>query len=841
MNQLKAISTIRDSNLISLKICNNYNVINHAHNEIEIVFVVKGQLSVSIKDEQYTVEQTNLIMINSNEFHTIQSDVDCLYVIIHINYLLLASYLNQKSFIFQRELLENKQIKKNIRICIEELLAVFINRGKQFIELEIQEKAFQLCSSIIPLLKQTNKYIGLEVQLNSEGQSERLSDILTYIEIHYAEKITLEDIAGKFYLSVPYLSKFFKIKMGENFLQYLNKVRLAHAVNDLIYQDKSLTRVALDNGFPNLPAFNRVFYDKYNEKPQDYKRKVEIENVTNIYNDENNTTINRVDLLEIENYLDNSQNKINIEVIDENKIDKIILNTNNTSDIVKYWNKLVNIGSATDLLNSDIQDQIVQFKNEQKFKYARFWGIFGNEMLPYNRIDNKIEYNFSNINIVLDFLVRNNIIPYIELGPKPKMVSKTFKEVFILKSNEQNTIEEWGELSKLFLIHCIERYGVDEVEKWYFEIWRPNFDFREKREVNEEEFSNIINKSRFETAEHFQEYYKIFSTFKNISNELIPSAKVGGCEFGMDLGLKRLELLLKEWIKETLQPDFISISLFAIDIIDSNKEINIKNFQSPNPNYINLKIKQVQRLLKKVGYDDMELHVSEWNLSYTNRNYINDSCFKATFIAKNIIDNIGHKNLNIFGYWLLSDSFSDYRDTNNFLYGGAGLFTKNGIKKPSYHVFSLLNRLGNCLIAKGENYIITKKKGNRYQILLFNYKHFDLNYYLIPEENISYNSQNNIFENQDNQSIELELQDVSNGRYKLKEITLNSEHGSILDEWVSSGKINNLKRDEIKYLKETCVPKMKIKQLEIQNNKIILNSNIAPHEVKLFEIDLIRD
>ena len=65
--------------------------------------------------------------------------------------------------------------------------------------------------------------------------------------------------------------------------------------------------------------------------------------------------------------------------------------------------------------------------------------------------------------------------------------------------------------------------------------------------------------------------------------------------------------------------------------------------------------------------------------------------------------------------------------SSDTFYGGAGLCTFNGIKKPSYYAFDLLSRLGNQLIAHGESYVVTKHK-NDIQILFYNYCHYSVLY-----------------------------------------------------------------------------------------------------------------
>ncbi|MEH7493223.1 GH39 family glycosyl hydrolase, partial [Neobacillus niacini] len=306
-----------------------------------------------------------------------------------------------------------------------------------------------------------------------------------------------------------------------------------------------------------------------------------------------------------------------------------------------------------------------------------------------------------------------------------------------------------------------------------------------------------------------------------------------------DLEGDKLDLLLEQWKQEEIQPDFLSIYLYPIEIDRDKYRVPIKNLHSTNPHYVLNKLNDVRKSLKKAGFENLELNVTEWNISISNRNYLNDSSFKAAYMAKNIVENLNQNQVKMMGYWLCSDIFSDFRDSKNILHGGAGLLTKNGIKKPSYHAFVLLKQLGEILVAKGENYIVTKKSGNRYQVLCFNYKHFNYSYYLHPEGSTGLHEQYEIFENNETMNLSLELQGIANGKYRVKELKLNRDHGSILDEWLRFGVVDDIKADEVDYFKQICVPYMKVEHSLVENHSIVLKGELQPHEVRLFELNLL--
>src|SRR5690606_36472433 len=378
--------------------------------------------------------------------------------------------------------------------------------------------------------------------------------------------------------------------------------------------NKSITRIALDCGFPNLAAFNRVFNQHYQVKPVEYrKQKAEPRDLEEKISIEEQKHEKTETLKQLRNYLDRSKTiTLAHQQVSLTEDEIHIIKVGKQEPLTKYWNKVINIGYATDLLNSDMQEQIRLLQNENGFKYARFWGLLSDDMHIEDYSNENITYNFSNTNKLLDFLIKNRLKPFIELGPKPKIVTKRINQNIILQTSGEKTLEEWKNLLRAFLLHCIERYGVEEVETWYFEIWSNDID------PIHEEFNHNLRHD----PSQFEEFFHTFSVLKSILNEIVPSAKAGGCGLTMDLDSEKLNLFLQQWKKKDIQPDFLSIYLYPIEVNVDSKNVPIKNMLSTNPNYINNKLKHLRSSMKKAGFDKLELNVTEWNISVSNRDYL---------------------------------------------------------------------------------------------------------------------------------------------------------------------------------------------------------------------------
>jgi xylan 1,4-beta-xylosidase len=321
------------------------------------------------------------------------------------------------------------------------------------------------------------------------------------------------------------LSKFFKKQTGKTFSQYLNEIRLAHAVNELVHSDKPITRVALDNGFPNLAAFNRVF-NEYHTLKQAAGLTEKKEDVSEEKSDQETNEV----LSELRQYLTHTASDKNLTFPETPAIvETQVIKVGKIDAFTKYWNTVINIGYATDILNSHMQEQITLLQNEIGFTYARFWGLFNDDMMIEDRSGETITYNFSNTNRLLVFLIKNKLKPFIELGPKPKVLSKKISQTLVVQEISERSPSEWEKLTRAFLLHCIKRYGIEEVETWYFEIWRSHMDSFHSDNQDKKDFLDKFKKNKHHDPSQFEEYFKMFSGFKRVAKEIVPAAKVGGC------------------------------------------------------------------------------------------------------------------------------------------------------------------------------------------------------------------------------------------------------------------------------------------------------------------------
>jgi xylan 1,4-beta-xylosidase len=133
------------------------------------------------------------------------------------------------------------------------------------------------------------------------------------------------------------------------------------------------------------------------------------------------------------------------------------------------------LGFARDIEKDDVMDQIRLIQREVPFRYARFHGLFGKNMLHLN---GNLEYHFTKMDRILDLIYQAGLLPFIELGYKLTNIAKRSDAFVFDKDDEKENFpfDEYKNIIARFLKHAINRYGMQEVSRWRFEYWfRPAY------------------------------------------------------------------------------------------------------------------------------------------------------------------------------------------------------------------------------------------------------------------------------------------------------------------------------------------------------------------------------
>ena len=251
----------------------------HWHEEIELLYQLNGRSDIQIDGEKYQIQNKLLTVIDSRQVHSIHTYSDTsMFICVHISKKLIEKYIPDidlyRIYCIPDDI-PDSQFPEYLSVCrqMEALLRLYIT-DKPAWQMESEGIILQVLAQLIRHF--SRKSAPDEIGLSSADRISlnRIRDVITYVEEHFREPISLQDIAGHLGLGREYFCRFFKKNMGMSFLRYLNEVRISHVYRDLEQTDAPIAEIAEKNGFHNQKLFNRTFREVYGCTPSAVRRKL---------------------------------------------------------------------------------------------------------------------------------------------------------------------------------------------------------------------------------------------------------------------------------------------------------------------------------------------------------------------------------------------------------------------------------------------------------------------------------------------------------------------------------------------------------------------------------------
>lgn len=256
----------------------NISFLSHWHKEIEFIYIRSGEAQISVTDHSFIASAGDLVICDSGEIHYSDSFnmKNVLEFIIFDTSIVSNMY---ESSCFSYPLVKKEELKQ---------YGLFEKVDKLFadvsIELAKKEKYYQ------NIVKAKLREVWFLLKRHVPGENAKkpsqnrrvaqLNDfqaLLSYMEEHYADNITLSFAAEKIGFSESHFSKMFKKMTGINFVVYLNMVRVEQAAAMLKSTSGKITEIALSCGFTNVRTFNRVFKEITGHTPSEFAALTDVE------------------------------------------------------------------------------------------------------------------------------------------------------------------------------------------------------------------------------------------------------------------------------------------------------------------------------------------------------------------------------------------------------------------------------------------------------------------------------------------------------------------------------------------------------------------------------------
>jgi xylan 1,4-beta-xylosidase len=383
----------------------------------------------------------------------------------------------------------------------------------------------------------------------------------------------------------------------------------------------------------------------------------------------------------------------------------------------RFWSAAVGVGTASLTLRSDLQTHYKIGNRELGMQRVRGHGLLNDDMGIYKSSGT---YDFSKLDTYLTAITSAGMRPFMELDFMPTA----------LASGDMHTppkdYNAWKALIKAVAQHCVDKYGADDVAKWYWEVW------------NEPDYSG------FWKGTDMPAYYTLYDNTVDALTAVIPNVIVGGpvttepSKIGAFLqhcksGSKRVSFVSSHVYPGGDGTKTSSTSADAADLVSDN---NTRVSQISSGGYTTATVKSFN---------------TEWNSSYSGQGgnpadvvKSMDNHWNVGFILKGI-KLLSDKNssdtpaLDVFSYWSLSDIFDESSGpSGSYILGKNGtlpfgqvfgMMTFQGVRKAAFNAFKMLNYLGPKRLQStggaggdGVDAMATKSANDdEVQILVYNY------------------------------------------------------------------------------------------------------------------------
>lgn len=500
-----------------------------------------------------------------------------------------------------------------------------------------------------------------------------------------------------------------------------------------------------------------------------------------------------------------------------------------------YWETGVGAGRVNEGLRSGWQEHLADVKDNCGFKYVRMHGLFHDDMFVYFKQPNgKVKYNWQYIDDVYDRMLSMGVRPFVELGFFPKeMALPNSKTQFWWKGNvsvDREKFGDWHDLVYAFTAHMVDRYGLDEVSKWYFEVWNE---------------PNLTGTGAFfhgTKSDYFRLYKEAVNAIKAVNKNL----RVGGPATSnfvadhrhdgeiLDHSKSRFyaaDKINKQkwqgvWIndflryceKENLPVDFISThpypTDYALDPEEGRSKGSIRYLNSLHDD-----ITWLQNALAHSKYPSAEIHLTEWSTSPNSRDCMHDLLPAAAYILRANLDCLGMANSLM--YWTFTDVFEEKGGGENIFHGGFGLINFQGIYKPTYHAYRMLHQLGDRMLHYDGSVAVSRcSDSGKIVALAFNYP-------VEYESHVPGAEDRGKYMNASSKHVNLTVSNLAPNTLFEVEI-LDSDHGDVSRAMQSMAVSANSTREEIELLKNISTGTLKKVVSADANGNLIFDEELQP-------------
>ena len=356
-----------------------------------------------------------------------------------------------------------------------------------------------------------------------------------------------------------------------------------------------------------------------------------------------------------------------------------------------FWEQTFGSGRAILALRDNYRQDLRAVHDQAGMRYVRFHAILHDEAGVYDEDEaGKPVYNFTYVDQIYDGLLDRGVRPFVEISFMPYKLASNPKAIhpFWYKQNVSppKDYAKWDALMHGFAQHLIDRYGIDEVAQWYFEVWNePNIDF----------WAGFPKQST---------YFELYDHTARALKAVNPRLRVGG---PATAAAHWVAEFLNHVSEQHVPVDFVSTHGYADDTVEdmfgTHEEI-------PMRDRVCRVIAKVHGEIEKSSSPTLPLMWTEWNVPSYGDLHARDNWYVGSALAHDISQCDG--NVTMMSFWTFDDVFEEGGVKRMPFDGGFGLIAPGMIKKPSFYDFALLHKLGEERLPNADESVLVTRRSD---------------------------------------------------------------------------------------------------------------------------------
>lgn len=252
-------------NVASAKYGGDWHCVSHTHNHTELFYIIGGEGQFLIQDQLYPVHINNLVIINPNVPHTEVSlnSQPLEYIVLGIGGVELQANNTANGQFSILDHFESVEISS----CLRNILREMEQKNTGY------EDICQAYTEILIIRLMRNTSLAIPTESENVSTNRQCATVKRYIDQHFKEALTLDQLAEKGHMNKFYLSHAFKRVYGSSPINYMISKRIDESKYLLAETDLSMSQIAQLLGFSSLSYFSQVFRRTQNITPMEYRQR----------------------------------------------------------------------------------------------------------------------------------------------------------------------------------------------------------------------------------------------------------------------------------------------------------------------------------------------------------------------------------------------------------------------------------------------------------------------------------------------------------------------------------------------------------------------------------------